>query len=119
MLFGAAFVAHYAELTEAIVCLTLSKEINMATATVTSKGQLTIPAEVRKRLGIHAGTRVDFVFAEDGSVQFRPKKIPFERLIGMLKVPGMKPLTPRAIDRAIMRYHAAEDKRIRAQTRSR
>ncbi|MDZ4046209.1 MAG: AbrB/MazE/SpoVT family DNA-binding domain-containing protein, partial [Rhodoglobus sp.] len=31
----------------------------MPTATVTSKGQVTIPAEVRERLGIEAGTRVD------------------------------------------------------------
>jgi antitoxin PrlF len=31
------------------------------TATMTSKGQLTVPAEVRERLGLHAGSRVDLV----------------------------------------------------------
>ncbi len=91
----------------------------MATATVTSKGQVTIPVEVRKRMGIRAGTRVDFQFADDGSVQLRPKKVPFEKLMGMLHVPGMKPLTPRAIDRLIQRFHAAEDKRIRRGRKSR
>jgi AbrB family looped-hinge helix DNA binding protein len=50
----------------------LSKEYNrtMPTATVTSKGQVTIPVEVRERLGIEAGTRVQFVASGDGSWQF-------------------------------------------------
>ena len=91
----------------------------MPTATVSSKGQLTIPVEVRKRLGICEGTRVDFFFVEDGSVRLRPKKIPFEKLLGILRAPGMKPLTPRAIDRRITRFHAAEDRRIRAQRKRR
>lgn len=33
----------------------------MATATVTSKGQITIPAQVRNALGLEAGDRVEFV----------------------------------------------------------
>ena len=36
------------------------------TATVTSKGQVTLPAEARRRLGIHAGTKLEFVvFGDD------------------------------------------------------
>jgi antitoxin PrlF len=31
------------------------------TATVTSKGQVTLPAEARRRLGIHAGTKLEFI----------------------------------------------------------
>lgn len=38
----------------------------MATAKVTSKGQVTIPVEVRRRLGIEPGTRIDFVWHEAG-----------------------------------------------------
>lgn len=38
----------------------------MATATVTSKGQVTIPLEVRKALGISAGATLDFVKMADG-----------------------------------------------------
>ena len=34
------------------------------TATVTSKGQVTIPAEARRRLGIRAGTRLEFLLGE-------------------------------------------------------
>ncbi len=33
---------------------------------VTSKGQVTIPKEIRDRLGIGAGSEVDFVATEDG-----------------------------------------------------
>ena len=38
----------------------------MATATVTSKGQITIPAQVRAKLGMKAGDRVEFVESHDG-----------------------------------------------------
>lgn len=37
-------------------------------ATVTTKGQVTIPKPVRDLLGIVPGTRVDFLRAADGSV---------------------------------------------------
>ena len=40
----------------------------MATATVTSKGQITIPSQVRHALGLEAGDRVEFV--EQGKGQF-------------------------------------------------
>lgn len=35
------------------------------TATVSSKGQVTLPANIRKRLGITAGTRLQFVIRGD------------------------------------------------------
>ena len=39
----------------------------MAIATITSKGQITIPAAVRTALGLHAGDRIEFVQTEDGA----------------------------------------------------
>jgi AbrB family looped-hinge helix DNA binding protein len=45
----------------------------MAMATVTSKGQVTIPVKVRRALGIKAGTRVDFVQTGNGRVEMRAK----------------------------------------------
>jgi antitoxin PrlF len=38
----------------------------MPTATLTSKGQITVPQAVRQALGLHAGTKVDFVPVADG-----------------------------------------------------
>jgi antitoxin PrlF len=38
----------------------------MPTATLTSKGQITVPQSVRQALGLHAGTKVDFVPLADG-----------------------------------------------------
>jgi AbrB family looped-hinge helix DNA binding protein len=38
----------------------------MSTATLTSKGQITIPAEVRRLLNVDAGDRVEFVQVEPG-----------------------------------------------------
>jgi antitoxin PrlF len=39
------------------------------TATVTSKGRVTIPVEVRRSLGLKSGSRVDFVPRADGSYE--------------------------------------------------
>ena len=38
----------------------------MSTATLTSKGQITIPADVRRVLNVQAGDRVEFVQVEPG-----------------------------------------------------
>ena len=38
----------------------------MSTATLTSKGQITIPADVRRELNVEAGDRVEFVQVEPG-----------------------------------------------------
>jgi antitoxin PrlF len=52
---------------------------------VTSKGQLTVPQEIRKRLGIEPGDRVEFV-PEEGRTVIRPVRSeanPFEKYIGI------------------------------------
>lgn len=47
------------------------KESTMDSAYVTSKGQLVVPARVRRRFGIKPGTRINFV-AEGNRVIFQP-----------------------------------------------
>ena len=42
----------------------------MTTATVSSKGQITIPANVRQSLQVVAGDRVEFVEVEPGRFEF-------------------------------------------------
>ena len=41
----------------------------MSTATITSKGQITIPKPVRQRLGVNPGDRVEFIELENGVFQ--------------------------------------------------
>lgn len=55
----------------------------MPTATVTSKGQVTIPVEVRERLGIEAGTRVQFVPRADGTWEFLAARGSVRNIRGM------------------------------------
>ena len=73
----------------------------MATATITSKGQVTIPRAVRERLGLKTGDRVDFVLAADGSVTLKSKRMPFERLRGILRNPEQRRVSVQDMDRAI------------------
>ena len=49
-------------------------------ATITSKGQVTIPKAIRDRLGLHEGTTVEFVVETDGTINVRPKQPAMERL---------------------------------------
>ena len=48
--------------------------------TVTSKGQVTIPKRIREELGLRAGTEVEFILTEDGTLRVRPKKPAIEQL---------------------------------------
>jgi antitoxin PrlF len=55
-------------------------------STISSKGQVTVPQEIRKRLGIKAGDRIEFV-PEEGRTVIRPARSqenPFEKFIGIL-----------------------------------
>ena len=57
----------------------------METAYVTSKGQLVIPARLRKRYGIKPGTRVCFI-ERDQEIVFQPVTKEYIRSVcGMLK----------------------------------
>jgi len=56
-------------------------------ATVTSKGQITIPADVRAKLGIVAGDRVEFVQISDREFVIKPSVEDVRSLKGILKKP--------------------------------
>jgi AbrB family looped-hinge helix DNA binding protein len=59
----------------------------MATATVTSKGQITIPAKVREELGLKPGTLVTFVPAGKNEYLIMPKNSSVRALKGILRKP--------------------------------
>ena len=64
----------------------------MATAAVTSKGQITIPIEVRVKLGIKPGDRVRFVENEKGEIVLKPTTGSIMDLEGIVPWRG-KPVT--------------------------
>ncbi|MBA2414833.1 MAG: AbrB/MazE/SpoVT family DNA-binding domain-containing protein [Geodermatophilaceae bacterium] len=72
----------------------------MPTATVTSKGQITIPAEVRKTLGLKSGSRVDFVRVDSGAYELVPTMGSVRSLKGCVPRPA-KPVTLEQMERAI------------------
>lgn len=57
----------------------------MSTATITSKGQITIPADVRERLGLQAGDRIEFVQIGANEFSFIPATRSIKELCGLLK----------------------------------
>lgn len=72
----------------------------MAIATMTTKGQITIPKEIRDALHLKPGDRVDFVLFEDGTAKLLPMNVKLEDLIGMLKYDG-PPVTIEQMNDAI------------------
>ncbi len=72
----------------------------MSTATMTSKGQITIPARVRAVLGIGAGDRVEFVQIEPGHFELIAATRSVTTLKGMVRKPAL-PVTIDAMNKAI------------------
>lgn len=69
-------------------------------ATVSSKGQIVIPADIRARLGLRQGSIVRFVMTEDG-VRLVAFDGDIRRLKGSLQRPG-KPVSVQAMNAAIL-----------------
>jgi AbrB family looped-hinge helix DNA binding protein len=56
--------------------------------TMTTKGQVTVPREIRDRLGLKSGDRMAFTLLSDGTVIMRPKTRRLAELGGSLTRPG-------------------------------
>ncbi len=61
-------------------------------ATLTSKGQTTIPKEIRDRLHMKAGDRMTFTLMPDATVVMRVKSKSLVELAGKLHKKGRKPV---------------------------
>lgn len=77
----------------------------MATATLTSKGQVTIPVQVRSSLGLDAGDRIEFVELEKGKYAIMAATHSVKDLKGMIS----KPAIPVSIEdmNAVITAHGA------------
>lgn len=59
-------------------------------STISSKGQVTVPAQVRRELGLVAGTRLRFELRENGVLLTKgtPGEHPVDKLFGTLRLPA-------------------------------
>jgi AbrB family looped-hinge helix DNA binding protein len=72
----------------------------MTTATLTSKGQITIPAEVRQRLGVVAGDRLEFIELAGGGFSIMVANDDVRSLKGLLRKPD-RPVSIDAMNAAV------------------
>ena len=79
---------------------------SMATATLTSKGQITIPLKVRQKLGLDAGDRVEFVEVAPGEFALKAATEDVRSLKGMIRRP-ISPVSIDAMNAAIKRRGAS------------
>lgn len=75
----------------------------MATAKLTAKGQITLPKEIRDRLHLEIGDRVDFVVENDNRVFLRPATLRVTQLKGLLHRKGRRPVAIEAMNAVIAR----------------
>ena len=79
----------------------------MSAATLTTKGQITLPKQVRDSLGLETGDRVDFVMQPDGRYAVVPIKSSIKSLKGCIPKPR-KPVTITDMKAAIKTRAAAQ-----------
>ena len=77
----------------------------MPSSTLTSKGQITLPRQVRDHLGVQKGDTVDFVIGADGEVRVRAGEVDIAELKGLVRPPGRRPVSLEDMDAAIGRAH--------------
>ena len=75
----------------------------MTLATLTSKGQVTIPKSVRDSLRLHAGDKIEFIINESREVLVRPVTKKVDDVFGRLHKPGRKPVSVEKMDDGIRR----------------
>ena len=73
-------------------------------ATLTSKGQLTLPKEIRDRLSLDAGAILDFQIQADNTITARRVLPDARRIRGLLKSPHSAPLTVEQMDEAVSKH---------------
>ena len=66
---------------------------------ITSKGQTTIPIDVRERLGLKEGDQISFIFAKDGSIKIEKRASALD-VLGTLYDPDRKPISVEEMNEA-------------------
>ncbi|TKB72317.1 MAG: AbrB/MazE/SpoVT family DNA-binding domain-containing protein [Nitrospira sp.] len=82
-------------------------------ASMTDKGQVTVPKDIRDRLGIAAGSKLDFEVQDDGTIRVRVLVRGADNLFGIVRRPGMTPRSIDAMDEGIAASVKARNRRSR------
>ncbi len=73
----------------------------MALATLTTKGQVTIPKKIRESLKLHTGDKIEIIVTEKREAIIRPISKKVDEIFCKLHRPGRKAVTLEAMDDAI------------------
>ena len=71
------------------------------TSTLTSKGQITIPKQIRERLRLRKGHRVEFLVERGGRVVLVPRTRDVRSLKGIVRSANKRPVSVEAMNEAI------------------
>lgn len=81
----------------------------MSVSTMTSKGQITIPADIRKSLHLKPGDKIDFQVEENGTARIFPFSRKVADVYGILAGAGRQPLSTEEQD-AMLKEKFRQDK---------
>ncbi|MCD6271973.1 MAG: AbrB/MazE/SpoVT family DNA-binding domain-containing protein [Deltaproteobacteria bacterium] len=73
----------------------------MAIATLTTKGQVTIPKKIRESLKLHTGDKIEIIVTEKREAIIRPISKKVDDVFCKLHKPGRKAVTLEAIDDSV------------------
>ena len=80
----------------------------MPSSTLTSKGQITLPKEIRDYLNLRTGQKVDFTVDASGKVLLRPRQRDIRVLKGLLRARRKRPVSLQEMNEAIAQGWAGE-----------
>ena len=81
-------------------------------ATVTDKGQVTVPKEIRDRLGIEPGVKLDFRIQPDGTLRVHVLRRGAAGLYGLLHRSGRPAVPVERMNEAVASHLKADDERL-------
>jgi antitoxin PrlF len=73
----------------------------MVLATLTTKGQVTIPKKIRESLKLHTGDKIEIIVTENREAIIRPVSKKVDDLFCKLHKQGRKPVSQEAMDDAV------------------
>jgi antitoxin PrlF len=78
----------------------------MPTSTLTSKGQVTIPKEVRDRLHLKTGSRLEFLLEPSGRVILQPLNSDFRSIRGMISPKRTRAVSVKEMNEAVAKGYS-------------